>query len=146
MFIASTMREEDAAEVWAYNRSTPLRALEDSVKVSDFVTVVLHDGLPISMLGLRTRGIISDVGVPWLLSSSEVLKHKGLFLKLFPSVVEDMLRIRPRLENYVHVNNSTSIRWLSWAGFEFDEPIVMPFTDEKFQRFHMGVEQCVVLH
>ena len=52
-------------------------------------------------------------------------------------VLDIMLEMYPRLENFVHLKNHVSVRWLKRLGFSFDEPIVLPQSGEEFVRFHM---------
>ena len=138
-FVANHMRDEDVAEVWATGFYTPHQALVESVKHSDYLFTVLHDGIPLAIVGLQVRGILTGTGIPWLLSSDEALKHKRLFMTLAPVVLQDMLRVCSSLENFVHVENSLSIHWLKRLGFDFGERVVNPVTDEPFYRFSMRV-------
>ena len=141
-FIASTMRVEDADEVWASHGHTPIEALQASVECSDFVVVVEVDGTPCTMLGLARRDVLSGIGTPWLLSSDEALKHKREFFKLSPSVVQEMLQICPHLRNYVHVKNKISIQWLKWVGFHMKDPTPYGIHGELFHPFEL--EKCDV--
>ena len=133
------MRDEDADEIYASGLYPRNDALLLSALRSDYVTVVTHNSTPLSVFGVRIRGILSDTGTPWLLSSSDVMKHRSLFLRLFPTVIKEMLAVKPILENYVHVKNTVSIQWLKWAGFQFGETILCPTTGETFQKFSMEV-------
>ena len=136
-FIAENMREADRIEVWASNRHTPLEALEISMRRSKKSLIVYGDGIPLTALGIVLRGFLSDVGIPWLLSTEQALKHRKQFLKLSPPVIEEMLDICPKLINYVHAENKLSIRWLKWLGFTIDDPTPLKTTGELFHKFHM---------
>jgi hypothetical protein len=134
-FIADNMRKEDAAEVWAYCRHTPIEALEFSVKHSKKIVIVYGDGVPLTALGLCMRDFLSGTGVPWLLSAEQALKYKRQFLKLSPPIIEEMLDICPKLVNYVHADNKLSIRWLKWLGFTIEDPEPTGPQGELFHRF-----------
>jgi hypothetical protein len=136
-FIADNMRKADAVEVWASNRFTPHEALELSMRKSKKSVIVYGDGVPLTALGLVSRSLFSDVGIPWLLSAEQALKYRKQFLKLSPPVIEEMLDIHPKLVNYVHVENRLSIRWLKWLGFAIEDPEPLITTGELFHRFHM---------
>lgn len=136
-FIADNMRKEDAAEVWASGRYTPLEALELSMSRSHMSVIVYDDDTPLTALGLVLRGFLTGIGVPWLLSAEQALKHKREFLKLSPPIIEEMLDICPKLVNHVHIDNKMTIRWLRWMGFTIDDPAPLRTTDELFCKFHM---------
>lgn len=135
-FIADNMREADAVEVRASGGYTPIEALELSMKKSIRSVIVYADDVPLTALGVAPKGILSDVGIPWLLSAEQSLKHKREFLKLSPPVIDEMLDIYPKLINYVHNKNKLSIRWLKWLGFTIENPEPIR-TGELFHRFHI---------
>jgi len=133
--VASNMRDADRIEVSYFNH-TPLEALVESVKVSQFVTVVTVDGEPVSVIGLRRLNHLSSKGVPWMLSSSTAVKHRKLFMSLTSSVINDMLSICPHLLNYVHEHNKLSIRWLTRLGFTVVDECI-DVNGGKFHKFYM---------
>jgi hypothetical protein len=137
-FIADNMRDEDVKEVWASNRYTPFEALDSSVEASDFSTVVVIDGVPCSVFGLLVSDILTGTGVPWLLSSSEILKHKSELLRQSPRIISEMLTISPKLNNYVHTENKVSIQWLQWLGFKVEAAIPYGRDGEMFHYFHLS--------
>ena len=136
-YIADNMRAADAAEVWASNRFTPYGALLVSVEASDHLAMVVADGEPIAVLGLKVHDILTGSGVPWLLGTESALKHKRQFFELSPPVIQDMLNQCPKLFNYVHTENRVSIRWLKWLGFEIEEAEPFGPEGELFHRFTM---------
>ena len=138
-FIADNMRHADAVEVMAMCGYTPRQALRVSMECSRMSAVVLADGVPLAILGLGVRDVLLGIGTPWLLSSEQAVKHKRQFLELSPPVIQEMLTICPKLVNYVHSENSLSIRWLKWLGFTMDEPLPIGINGEMFHRFHMEV-------
>lgn len=136
-FIADNMRKADVIEVWAAGRHTPIEALELSMKRSKKSVIVYDDDIPLTALGLVLRDFLSSVGVPWLLSAEQALKHKRKFLELSPPVIQEMLDICPKLVNYVHAENKLSIRWLQWLGFTIEDPKPAGLSGELFHRFIM---------
>lgn len=136
-FIADNMREEDIIEVWASGRHTPIEALEMSIKKSRKAVIVYADDVPLAALGIVLRDFLSGVGVPWLLSADQALKHKRQFLELSPPVIEEMLDLCPKLVNYVHAENRLSIRWLEWLGFTIEDAKSTGPAGELFHRFTM---------
>lgn len=136
-FIADNMREADAVEVMASGGYTPVEALEVSIKASLIVGIVYHDDTPLTALGMTRPNLVSNVGIPWLLSAEQALKYKREFLRLSPPVIQEMLDICPELVNHVHIENKLSIRWLMWLGFTVEDPKPINTTGELFRRFHM---------
>lgn len=135
-FIAANMRDEDAVEVHALGGYTPLDALEISIRNSERAVTVLGDGVPLTMLGLVKPILLSDIGVPWLLSARQALDYKRQFLELSPPVIDDMLQTCPKLINFVHSENKLSIRWLKWLGFTIEPAIPMGPFGAMFHPFH----------
>lgn len=139
--VAFNMRDADVAEVKATANKTPLEALRKGMEISDrTVTVLTPDGLPLVIMGVAPRCRLTGVGSPWLLGTDEALKYKRNFLTDPPEVLDEMMDLYPKLENYVHVENRISVRWLKLLGFKMDEPVLFPNSGEKFMRFHMTRE------
>lgn len=72
------------------------------------------------------------IGVPWLVSTIHVERHRRAFLRVCKPEVQEMLTRHEVLVNYVDVRNTVAIRWLAWLGFNFGEPepygpLGMPF-------------------
>ena len=74
---------------------------------------------------------------PWLLGTRAILKVQHEFLKQCHSYVGVMQNAYPVLENFVHVDNRASIRWLRWCGFTIDKEVPEVINDEDFYRFYM---------
>jgi hypothetical protein len=138
--IADNMRHADVVEVMASNGFTPFQAVHESTKMSKFTSAVYINGEPTAILGLNVVSALSGIGVPWLLGTDNVVKYRKQFLKNSRAVLDDMKYHCPRLVNNVHVDNTVSIQWLKWLGFEFDEPQPIGINGELFHRFHMGMK------
>lgn len=135
--IAADMRDADAVEVMASHGHTPLGALLEGLRQSDYAAAVTADGVPIAMFGLVVTCRLTGHGVPWLLSSNAALQHKREFLVQSKPAVQEMLNICPMLSNHVHADNRVSIRWLKWLGFTIDDPQPTGINGELFHRFHL---------
>lgn len=136
MSVADNMRQADVVEVWASGRMTPFDALQKSIIASKFSTMVWVDNTPCAVFGLVVRDMLSGAGVPWMLGADSVLDHKRDILKHSRIGVDQMLDVCPNLYNYVHTENTVSIRWLRWLGFEIDETKPHGIGGELFHRFH----------
>ncbi len=135
--IAADMRQADAAEVWASHGHTPIQAVMAGWKLSQYSVVVMVNDEPCVIMGLVSRDLLSGIGTPWLLGTEKALNHAREFFRLSPPVINDMLKVCPRLFNYVHADNKVSIKWLKWIGFIIDEPIPHGINGELFHRFHL---------
>lgn len=143
-FIAETMREQDVAEVWASDRQTPLESLNTGVQLSHYSVVTRCDDIPLVIFGLVVQDVLTGKGVPWMLSSTHALDRKRIFLQYSPSIVKEMAQLCPHLYNYVHVDNTVSIRWLRWLGFTISDPEPRGRGGELFHPFFMRNESCAV--
>lgn len=137
--IADNMRQADVVEVMASNGFTPHEAVENSVKLSDYSTAVYINNDVVAVMGLKIHSALSGTGIPWLLGTDNVVKHRRVFLQNSRAVIDDMKYHCPKLMNYVHIDNKVSIQWLKWLGFEFDDPTPIGINGEMFHRFHMGM-------
>ena len=136
--ISADMRREDAEEVWASHRHTPLEALTFGCALSDFsVTVVSDDGTPLVIIGLVKGDLLTGNGTVWMLGSNEALKYRKEFFRQTKPVIDEMLEICPRIGNMVHDKNRISISWLKRIGFIFGEQVELGRDKEIFHRFHI---------
>ncbi len=136
-FIAVNMRQADADEVWASHHHLPYEALMSSWDLSHSAVVVTVNDEPCVMMGLVIRDILAGSGVPWMLGTEGALKYKRNFLTQVPAVIDEMLSVCPRLFNYVHVENKTSVKWLKRIGFTLDDSKPYGVARESFHKFHL---------
>lgn len=64
---------------------------------------------PVSLLGVE--------GVPWLIGTPLIDRHRRAFIRFSHSYIPAMLAIFPTLVNLVDVRNVKSIAWLKKMGF-----------------------------
>lgn len=137
-FVATNMRAEDRVEVLATSNRSPLEALVRSVNISETSVTVLHGETPLAILGVYVPNLLGDTAAPWLLASDFALEHRREFLRLSRPYVRSILQRYSYLYNYVHVDNSLSIRWLKWIGFQIaEEPIQYGVNKALFYKFDM---------
>jgi hypothetical protein len=134
-FIAENMRNDDIEEVRAASNKTPIKAITDGVRISDFSSVAVINGDVVAVMGVVKGSTLSDSGVAWLLGTTYISKHRREFLDNSHKVLNAMLDICPELSNYVHAKNKTSIRWLSWLGFQINDPEPFGVNNELFHEF-----------
>lgn len=136
-YIAENMRTADQIEVMASHGMTPIEAVLNSQELSDYCSVATYNDRPCALFGLVVRDLLTGTGCPWLLGTNDIDLCKRDFIKHTRSGVSEMLEICPRLENYVHVENRKSVRWLKTMGFQFDNPLPLGISGELFMRFHL---------
>jgi len=116
--VIANLRDDDAAEVKAQSGMHPAMAIGTSVGASERVYAGLVDGTAMCLFGVATVDGLDGVGSPWMVGTDLVVKHQRKFLRECHGVVADMLDDFRVLENHVDARNTTSIRWLSWLGFD----------------------------
>ena len=129
------LREGDAAELAALGigKDAGLRA---ALARAVWAETYLIDGEPAAIVGLGRSALAGGHGVPWLLTSPTVERHRKLFLRESRRQVARMLaEVRP-LVNWVHADYRRAVRWLAWLGFELDPPL--PLNGAPFRRFRLG--------
>ena len=117
--VAANMREADVIEVLALSGRTPMQALEHSIAASDIAYSATLNGVPSCIFGCGSADLLSGVGVPWLLGTSDIDRHYVRFLRGSIYWVDRMKLNYRRLVNRVDDRNEVSKRWLAWLGFSF---------------------------
>jgi len=130
------LKPEDEAEVQAMLGVSADDGLQQSFELSDYTQVAVVDGRPELAFGVGSATISSLVGRPWMLSTEELFKHQIQAVRWTKAIILDMLLDYPYLENWTYAESRKSIRWLRWAGFEFDkEPQTFGCQGKLFYRF-----------
>ena len=119
--VADYVREADRAELWALACLPPYEALVRSWATSDHSWTAIFDGVPACMFGVTQASLITDTGRPWMISTDVVDRYPLSFLREQKPFMVNIRRSYARLENYVDVRNTRSIRWLKWLGFVMGE-------------------------
>ena len=135
--MAANMKQADIDEVWATGYYTPLEALELSIKVSRDPLCWLANGEVVCVFGCAEQSLLTDKGVPWMLTTDEISKYGKLFLRYNKKYIDIMKDRYRELENHVDARNTDAIKWLRWLGFSFGP--AEPFGVERlpFHRFYM---------
>ncbi len=136
--MALVMRQADVDEVWASSHYEPLEALLASLRVSLNPRAGLADGRVVCMYGMGQQTLISDWGIPWLLTAEGLDKHAKEFLRRSKQYVMKERHKYKFLLNYVDARHTVALRWLEWLGFDLGE--AKPFGAENllFRPFRMG--------
>lgn len=137
--VALRIRAEDAAEVWAIGRVTPLAAVELSLEHSVRSWTWIEGGEPLAVFGVATDNLIGDLGRPWLLTSAGVAQHRTRFARLSLSALKCIRGLYPRLENRVDARYAVCVRYLRWLGFTVHPAEPYGLLGLPFHRFEIGV-------
>ena len=137
--MSKNLRKSDQVEVMASHGHKPLESLRYSFEQSEYSTMVTANDNPMLMFGVAVSNKLTGLGHPWLLSTDGIFKYKDRFVKTAPFIIRDMLTVCPRLVNYVHHKNKTSIKWLMGLGFTIEKSSPYGVKDDFFHKFHMGM-------
>lgn len=137
LHVARHMRRVDVEEILAGSSRSPLEALLESQRVSEQTVAVLDaDGRPVAVFGVAPSCRLTGKGTPWMLGTDELSRYWRELTVDARRILGIMLDIYPRLENWVHIKNVTSVRWLQFLGFVMDPPVTL-LNGEQFMRFHL---------
>ncbi|QDP68270.1 MAG: putative scaffold protein [Prokaryotic dsDNA virus sp.] len=115
--LAPYMREQDKTEIMYSNGVEPLEALLKCFAGSQECNSIIHeDGDVVGMFGVCDSNIFAS---PWLLGSDKIIDTRKEFIPQAKEWVDRMSQQYPILLNYVHEDNTVSLRWLKSLGFEF---------------------------
>ena len=115
--IAPLMREQDVKEVMYSHGLSPLKSLQESYRLSQVHNSIIHeDGSVVGMFGVADAGAYAS---PWLLGTDKIIDTRKEFIPQAIEWVNRMSDKYPLMFNFVHEDNTVSIRWLKSLGFEF---------------------------
>lgn len=140
--LAETMRIADVIELDAMGY-TPLAAIELSLATSRDAFTGMADGVIMCIFGVSSATVLSDEAFPWLLTAQGMPRHAKMFLRLNLAFINDMKRRYRLLWGLVCETNATSIRWLSWLGFNVDHEVVRLIPGKPgFRHFRLENNPC----
>jgi hypothetical protein len=131
--LAPVLRTEDRAEVLALGLE-PAEGLLQSLAAAREAWTWRDGGPIICMAGIAPRSLIGRTGVPWLLGSELVVRHRRSFMVETRRMVAHWLTHFDVLTNVVDASYAAAIRWLGWLGFEIGEPF--PLANGWFRVVH----------
>ena len=99
---------------------------------------VLGDDEPVAIGGVAPNFDQPDLGVPWFLATDKIkLDCVRCWLAHHSRALIDEIQSKfPRLENYISAENETTIRWLTWLGFELGPPEPLGRNGEMLRRIY----------
>ena len=114
--LARRMREIDVLECQIMGHSAKT-ALRTGLLGSTIAWTVMIDGRPEAMMGATPINFMEGRGRPWLLMTDVAQKHAVTLVRLGRIYTQALHRHYPILENWVHDDNTTAIRWLARLGY-----------------------------
>jgi hypothetical protein len=110
------LREIDQIECRAATGLTVQQSLYESLSTSkDVLWVITIDKRIIGVFGVAP--LWNGAGAPWLLATDELPTITRRFLRDSKAVIDIWRRNYSCLTNFVAVENTEAIRWLTWLGF-----------------------------
>jgi hypothetical protein len=136
------MRAADLAEMHALGQYDAQRLVERSLTNSVLSWAALVDGELAMLFGVApARGaLLGDTGVPWALGTDLVARHGRSLMRRADSYIAQMLRVYPRLFNFVHAENTVAITWLERMKFEVGPAAPHGPHRALFRRFEMHAD------
>lgn len=132
--LAENLRKEDEDEILSFG-FTPAQALWRSYKASLFTKTAFVDGKLAAVWGVCGK-FMGAIGQPWLLTTDAVYEVSPLkFARVYQQEVKEMLKMFPKLENYVIASYSSATRLLEIIGFKLGEPELIGTSKEMFRKF-----------
>ena len=113
--IAPYLRQQDIDEIHAACDWPVDAAIAYSIAHSEKGFTALIDEVPCAIFGVNN-------GIIWLVATDEIARHPVAFFRHSRKIFNKLKEGYTLLENYVHVSNTLSIRWLRWLGFTIETP------------------------
>ena len=113
--IVPHLRQADIDEIRSMTGLPPSAAVACSIAVSERGFTALLDGKPCAVFGVHD-------GIIWLVGTDEITHHPITFYRNSKRIFQNLKNGYARLFNFVHADNTFSLRWLRWLGFSVDPP------------------------
>ena len=136
--IISNVRDMDRREIYLLSTLDPGRAIRATVANAESAVAGYYGGKLACVFGVNRQSLLSDVGVPWLIGSPVVDDIPISFLRHSRQYYLRLVASFPQMENWVLAENVKAVQWLSWLGFDMDEPAPFGVLGAKFIRFTKG--------
>lgn len=134
--ISGKLRQVDEYEIQATSGHSAELALQIGLERSSFCWAAIDGRKVIAIFGVVPMTVLGTCGVPWMLATDELPLYKKAVVKQSKIYIAKMLEHFTILSNWADIRNKTTIRWLKWCGFVFeDEPQVYGVERRLFIRF-----------
>lgn len=126
----ANVRQEDRREFECLRSLTVEQELRHSVGISEKAQAFVRGGRVVAIFGEIKHD--DRIGVPWLISTTEITKHRRAFLVACDREVAQMRKRHQVLINYTDARYAKALRWLRWLGFEMHDAIPYGANGEPF--------------
>ena len=131
------LRREDVIEIQRRTGRDPYTVLVYSYRHSQISYVGLINGAIACAWGVAQESILAEEAVIWLLSTPVMAVAPVAVARRTRQELAKLLRVYPRLGNYVDSEYKLCVRWLRWLGFTVEPPQPTGVRGEMFSRFYM---------
>lgn len=135
--LIANLREADLAECLAYGNPSVAKDIRNSVARSMLCWSGFIDGELAAILGVTPVNVMGGTGSPWMLGTPVLDRHSRVLVRTVPVYIARMLKAFPHLVNFVHAENTTSVRWLHRLGFTLHEAVPYGKSGAPFHPFEM---------
>ena len=135
--LAANLRPSDLAECQAYGRGDIAAGVISSANRSMLCWTAFIDGELAAILGCAPISVVLGIGSPWMLGTPVLDRHSRVLVRETPEYIGKMLNAFPHLVNFVHAENTTSVRWLRRLGFTLHATQPYGALGEPFHPFEM---------
>lgn len=97
---------------------SPKEAMRTGLLGSTIAWTVKVDGTPEAMMGATPVSMLEGRGRPWLLMTDVAAKQHRAIMRLGRIYTQALQRHYPVLENWIHADNASTIRWLTRLGYQ----------------------------
>ena len=127
-YITPRMRQIDRIEVECLGSNYETACIKGLASDDTTLTGLAPDGTPVCMFGS------GNTAFPyiWLLGTDEVRKYQKPFIKGSKTISQYLIQKHGSGANYVHEDNTQSIRWLKFCGASFLQKVTInnnPFVE-----------------
>lgn len=135
--LAANLRPADLAECLAYGRPDIAADIASSVRRSMLCWTGFVNGELAAIMGVAPVSTLGGIGSPWMLGTPVLDQHARVLVRASAQYIPRMLSAFPHLQNFVHAENTTSVRWLKRLGFTLHEAVPFGAPGEMFHPFEM---------
>ena len=134
-YIADHLKKEDFAEIVGATGVGPRREIDFCCRYSEWSMVALIDEKPVAVFGIRPVDPINRIGVVFLLTTEETLRHKIMTGRETKRAMRYFLEDWEMLYNYCDEGNKLVLRWLKFLGAKIYPAEPYGFFGRPYHRF-----------
>lgn len=111
--IVPYLRDVDVHEIHEMTGLTPDFPVVYSIVMSEIGFAAFIDDRLVAVFGVHN-------GLIWLVGTDDIARYPVTFFRKSKEIFQDMKQGYSILHNWVHVDNTLSLRWLKWLGFHVE--------------------------